>query len=78
MIGMASPMVIRLLKSQGIGPIHPDEGCAFFLREIRQGSNETSEVIAGDGPWGNSDEMILPEFELEHIFNQTAIHSIAE
>ena len=75
-IGMASPMVIRLLKSQGMEPIQPDEGCNFFLREIRQGNNETSEVIAGDGPWGNLDEIVLPELELEHIFNQTALHNI--
>jgi acyl transferase domain-containing protein/NAD(P)H-dependent flavin oxidoreductase YrpB (nitropropane dioxygenase family)/NAD(P)-dependent dehydrogenase (short-subunit alcohol dehydrogenase family)/acyl carrier protein len=77
MIGMASPMVIRLLKSQGMEPIHPNEGCNFFLREIRQGNNETSEVIAGDGPWGNLDEMIFPELELEQIFNQTAIHNLS-
>ncbi|MFT5567143.1 MAG: acyl transferase domain-containing protein [Glaciecola sp.] len=76
MIGMASPMVIRLLKSQGMEPIHPNEGCNFFLREIRQGNNETSEVIAGDGPWRNLGEMNLPELELEHIFNQTVIHSL--
>ena len=76
MIGMASPVVIRLLKSKGMEPIQPDEGCNFFLREIRQGNDETSEVIAGDGPWGNLDEIILPELELEHIFNQTAIHNI--
>lgn len=75
MVGMASPMVIRLLKSQGMEPIHPQEGCNFFLREIRQGNTETSEVIAGNGPWGNLDEAILPELELEHIFNQTGIHS---
>lgn len=73
MIGMASPMVIRLLQSQGMEPISPDEGCNFFLREIRQGNNETSEVIAGDGPWGNLEKMNLQEIELEHIFNQTAI-----
>lgn len=77
MIGMASPMVIRLLKSQGMEPIRPDEGCNFFLREIRQGSNETSEVIAGDGPWGNLTEIILPELELEQIFNQTAMYSLS-
>lgn len=77
MIGMASPMVIRLLKSQGMEPIQPDEGCNFFLREIRQGNDETSEVIAGDGPWGNLDQIIFPELELEHIFNQTAIHNIS-
>lgn len=76
-IGMASPMVIRLLKSQGMEPIQTDEGCNFFLREIRQGNNETSEVIAGDGPWGNPDELIVSELELEHIFKQTAIHQIS-
>jgi len=75
MIGMASPMVIRLLKSQGMEPIHPQEGCNFFLREIRQGNTETSEVIAGTGPWGNLNEAIFDELELEHIFNQTGIFS---
>tara|TARA_B100000497_G_scaffold52511_1_gene60287 strand:- start:211 stop:1908 length:1698 start_codon:yes stop_codon:yes gene_type:complete len=72
-IGMASPLVIRLLKSQGMKAIEPNEGCNFFLREICQGNNETSEVIAGSGPWGNFDQVIIPELELEHIFNQTAI-----
>tara|TARA_B100001063_G_scaffold61836_1_gene55977 strand:- start:594 stop:7502 length:6909 start_codon:yes stop_codon:yes gene_type:complete len=75
-IGMASPLVIRLLKSQGMEAIEPDEGCNFFLREIRQGNNETSEVIAGSGPWGNFDQVIVPELELEDIFNQTAIYNI--
>lgn len=75
-IGMASPMVIRLLESQGMHTINPEEGCNFFLREIYQDHNETSEVIAGEGPWANLEEIVVPELEFEHIFNQTQIPSI--
>jgi len=75
-IGMASPMVIRLLESQGMKPIHPEEGCNFFMREIYQNHDETSEVIAGDGPWADLKALELPELEFEHIFNQTEIPSI--
>lgn len=75
-VGMASPMVIRLLESQGMRPINPEEGCNFFLREIYRGHDETSEVIAGEGPWANLEEILIPELEFEHIFNQTQIPSI--
>jgi acyl transferase domain-containing protein/NAD(P)H-dependent flavin oxidoreductase YrpB (nitropropane dioxygenase family) len=75
-IGMASPMVLRLLESQGMKPINPEEGCNFFLREIYLEHDETSEVIAGEGPWANLEDVVIPELEFEHIFNQTEIPSI--
>lgn len=49
--GMASPLVINLLKRQGIVQISPEQGCEFFLNELRNGNPDEVEVVAGDGPW---------------------------
>ena len=74
--GMASPIVLRLLESQGILPISLEEGCNFFIREINQMNDETSEVIAGEGPWSDEENINIPELEFEHIFNRIQIPSI--
>lgn len=68
-LGMASPMVLRLLESQGMKPIHPEAGCEFFIQELTQDAKSTSEVIAGGGPWANHKIQNENQFDFSEIFN---------
>lgn len=49
--GMASESVKRQLRERGIIPIPPQSGRQFFTDELRYGSKDETEVIAGVGLW---------------------------
>jgi hypothetical protein len=62
--GMAYPLVIILLKRQGIVQISPVKGREFFLNELRSGNAEKVEVVAGDEPWKKNKGHRRPKKEI--------------
>ncbi len=83
-LGMASPEVLAGFEQQGILPIPPAAGRAFFRQELGAPSQDQVEVVAGVGPWENPpEERPAPrltlisqpptlqgeEFTLEHTFS---------
>lgn len=61
--GMASESVKRQFRDRGIIPIPLEAGSQFFANELRYGSHQDVEIIAGAGPWSeweNAQETVLP------------------
>ena len=49
--GMASETVRRKLQERGIEPVQVSAGREFFARELREGTQDDVEIVAGAGPW---------------------------
>ncbi len=49
--GMAVGVTGQMLEARGFVPITPEAGRRFFVEELARGSKGDVQVVAGDGPW---------------------------
>lgn len=69
-IGMADAAVMGELRKRGIMPVAPESGIRFFLDELVHGDG-ASEVLAGDGPWRQTDVGQTDEsYDLHALFHE--------
>jgi hypothetical protein len=52
--GMVSPETRRKFESRGVRLVPADGGAQAFMDEIMRAPADQVEVVAGDGPWGET------------------------